>query len=150
MQEDMSNIEIYIDGACRGNGKEDSIGAYAYKLVCEDKVKTFAQAEHGVTNNKMELMSAISALSALNPVASNYDITVYSDSQYVVNGITTWYKGWEMKNYYQVKNPELWKELVELKKKFPKIQFVWVKGHDKNPGNLEVDKLCNDTMDGKI
>lgn len=146
----MSKIDIYADGACRGNGAENNVGAYAYMLVCGDRVKKDVQLEHNTTNNRMELMSVISALKALNPSAKDYSITVYSDSQYVVNGATTWYKGWEFKNYAGVKNPELWKELISLKNLFPYINFVWVKGHDNIPGNLEVDKLCNDKMDGKI
>ena len=146
----MSSVEIYIDGACRGNGSADSVGAYAYKMYWNDKVKQDVVVEHGTTNNRMELLSAISALKALKESATQFQINVYSDSQYVVKGITEWYKGWELKNYYQVKNPELWKELVALKNKFPSINFIWVKGHDKNAGNLEVDKLCNDAMDGKI
>lgn len=146
----MSSVEIYIDGACRGNGSVDSVGAYAYKMYWNDKVKQDVVVEHGTTNNRMELLSAISALKALKESATQFQINVYSDSQYVVKGITEWYKGWELKNYYQVKNPELWKELVALKNKFPSINFIWVKGHDKNAGNLEVDKLCNDAMGGKI
>ena len=146
----MSSVEIYIDGACRSNGSADSVGAYAYKMYWNDKVKQDVVVEHGTTNNRMELLSAISALKALKESAEQFQINVYSDSQYVVKGITEWYKGWELKNYYQVKNPELWKELVALKNKFPNINFIWVKGHDKNAGNLEVDKLCNDAMDGKI
>lgn len=146
----MSSVEIYIDGACRGNGSADNVGAYAYKMYWNDKTKQDVVVEHGTTNNRMELLSAISALKALKESATRFQINVYSDSQYVVKGITEWYKGWELKNYYQVKNPELWKELVALKNKFPNINFIWVKGHDKNVGNLEVDKLCNDAMDGKI
>lgn len=146
----MNEIEIYIDGACRGNGSENNIGAYAYKMRWKDIEKHDVVVEHRTTNNRMELLSAISALKALNPSAKMYKINVYSDSQYVVNGITNWYKGWELKNYYQVKNAELWKELVALKNQFPDINFIWVKGHDKVAGNVEVDKLCNDAMDGKL
>ena len=109
----MSSVEIYIDGACRGNGSADSVGAYAYKMYWNDKVKQGVVVEHGTTNNRMELLSAISALKALKESAAQFQVNVYSDSQYVVKGITEWYKGWELKNYYQVKNPELWKELVE-------------------------------------
>ena len=143
----MDEVTIYTDGACSGNPGKGGWGAI---LMCGNLRKEISGAEKETTNNRMELLSAISALKALKESAEQFQINVYSDSQYVVKGITEWYRGWELKNYYQVKNPELWKELVALKNKFPNINFIWVKGHDKNAGNLEVDKLCNDAMDGKI
>lgn len=144
------NIDIFTDGGCRGNGSEHNIGAYSYILTFGDKVKTFAKVIENTTNNQMELMSVIEALKALKPAAREHDVTVFSDSQYVVRGINEWYKAWEAKNFYKVKNPELWKELITIKKTFPSIKFVWVKGHCKVAGNLDADKLCNDAMDGKI
>lgn len=146
----MQEVIIYIDGACRNNGKEGNVGAYAYKLSCGDRVKTDAVVEHNTTNNRMELMSAISALEALTSAAKMYKINVYSDSQYVVRGINEWSRGWKLKNYYGVKNDDLWRRLMGLVESFPYINFQWVQGHDKVAGNIEVDTLCNLAMDGKL
>lgn len=144
------NIDIFADGGCRGNGSEHNVGAYSYILMFGDKIRKFAKVVKDTTNNQMELMSVIEALKALKPAAREHDVTVFSDSQYVVRGINEWYRGWELKNFHQVKNSELWKELIAIKKTFPSINFVWVRGHDKVAGNLDADKLCNDAMDGKI
>lgn len=143
----MKTIEIYIDGACRNNGVANNIGAYSYIMTCNDLRASDVIVEHNVTNNQMELKSAIYALSKLNDAALKYSIIVYSDSQYVVNGVNTWYKDWEAKGFKKVKNVDLWKSLMALVRKFDDIQFIWVKGHDSNPGNIEVDKLCNVAMD---
>ena len=81
------NIDIFADGGCRGNGSEHNIGAYSYIITFGDKVKKFAKVVKDTTNNQMELMSVIEALKALKPAAREHDITVFSDSQYVVRGI---------------------------------------------------------------
>ena len=143
-------IIIYADGACRGNGQLNNIGAWAYKLIFGDKIKTNAEAVRNTTNNIMELNAVINALKALKPAAYNYPIEVYSDSQYVTMGINNWINGWIAKNWHNVKNIDLWKELLELKNKFPSITFNWVRGHSNNPGNEEVDKLCNEAMNKLI
>ena len=144
------SINIYADGACRGNGSENNIGAWAYKITLGDRVKVDVSTEINTTNNKMELLSVINALKSLKNGALLYDINVYSDSQYVVKGINEWSSGWISRNFSGVKNVELWKELLQLKDKFKYIKFIWVKGHDKTEGNLFVDRLCNDAMDGKL
>lgn len=143
----MDKIFIWTDGACRGNGQLNNIGTWAYKLQLNDKIKTNAKAVKNTTNNIMELSAVIEALKALKPAACNYPIEVYSDSQYVVMGINSWIKGWVARNWQDVKNVELWKELLELKSKFPNISFNWVRGHLNNSGNIEMDELCNKLMD---
>lgn len=140
-------IDVYIDGACRGNGKDESIGAYAYKLKFGDRAKEFSMAIPSTTNNKMELTAAIEALKALKDSARQYKINVYSDSQYVVKGVNEWSKAWKAKNFYQVKNAEMWQELLSIVDAFPSISFIWVKGHETTQGNIDVDILCNKAMD---
>lgn len=147
MPNSADEIRIYCDGACRGNQKTENIGAWAYRLEQWDRAKEDAQAFKNTTNNKMELVAAIEALTALKEPAKSYPIRVFSDSQYVVLGVNEWHKGWEAKNYSGVKNSELWKQLMNLIYTFPKIEFIWVKGHAGSFGNERVDLLCNQAMD---
>lgn len=142
----MSKIIIYADGACRGNGQVNNVGAWAYKIIFGDKVKTEAKAIRNTTNNIMELNAVINALRALKPAAYNHSVEIYSDSQYVVMGINSWINGWIARNWNNVKNIELWQELLQLKNQFPSISFNWVRGHNNNLGNEEVDKMCNEVM----
>lgn len=143
----MNEIIIYADGACRGNGKANNVGAWAYKLMFNDSIKTGAQAVRDTTNNKMELLAVINALKVLKPAAVNFPVNIFTDSQYVVNGMTNWIVGWQLRGWRDVKNSDLWKELLELKNKFPSITFSWVKGHSHNIHNCDVDLLCNKAMD---
>ena len=143
----MKQIIIYADGACRGNQNQFNLGAYAYCLSCEDKTKSFAKAVPNTTNNRMELQSVISALQALKPISYDYEIILYSDSQYVVSGYNQWISGWIAKNWAGVKNPDLWQELLEETRKFSNLTFKKVAGHADCEGNIKVDKLCNSMMD---
>lgn len=143
----MEDILIYADGACRGNQNQTNVGAYAYSLSCGDKKKSFAEAVANTTNNKMELMSVISALKALKPAAYTAKIIIYSDSQYVVSGYNQWMVGWIAKNWNGVKNPDLWQELLAESRKFSNLTIVKVPGHADCEGNNQVDLLCNAAMD---
>lgn len=143
-------IKIYCDGACRGNGKENNIGAYGAIIMYKNNTKEIYKAFSNTTNNKMELMGAIKSLELLN----KYDIPVevYCDSAYVVSGINEWIYGWLKKNWKTstkkpVENKELWKELYDLKNKFTDIKFIKVKGHSDNEFNDKADQLCNLAMD---
>lgn len=142
----MNKITIYADGACRGNQFKENIGAWAYKLMFKNKIKIDSNAFRNTTNNIMELTAVINALKALKPASSYYPIEIYTDSQYVVNGITTWINGWLRRDWKDVKNVDLWQELWELKNKFSNINFYHVKGHSTDLNNVEVDKLCNIAM----
>lgn len=143
-----STIKIYCDGACRGNQKSENIGAWAYRLEQFERVKESAVAIHNTTNNKMELTAVIQALRALNSeIAKQYPIRVYTDSNYVVSGVTDWHRGWEARGYSGVKNADYWIELMHLVRQFTDIDFIWVKGHADNKGNQRVDLLCNQAMD---
>lgn len=140
-------IKIYCDGACRGNQQTENIGAWAFQITQFDRCVEDSGFVKNTTNNKMELMSAIKALSALKEPAKKFLIRVFSDSQYVVSGVNDWHKGWEAKGYAGVKNAEMWQDLMRLVYSFPNIEFVWVKGHATTAGNNRVDLLCNRAMD---
>lgn len=143
----VGEITIYADGACRGNGSVDNIGAYAYLLRFKNNEKTFVKVVPQTTNNIMELTAVIKALSAIKASATDFPIKVYSDSQYVIKGINEWSKGWVAKNFNGVKNADLWKELLSKIKQFSNIEFIWVKGHSNSDDNNIVDRLCNEAMD---
>lgn len=98
----------------------------------------------------MELTSVIEALKALKPLAYTLPVVVYSDSQYVISGITSWIHGWIAKGWKDVKNADLWQELLSQTRKFSNLQFVKVPGHADCDGNNEVDLLCNAAMDQYI
>ena len=145
-------INIYCDGACRNNQNTNNIGAWAYWMECPEEHRTLcnSKAVLNTTNNKMELQAAIEALSILKEPAKFHDIFIYSDSQYLVSGMNTWRFNWQLKNWKDVKNANLWQELIQLSEKFPKITFIKVKGHSDNFYNNYVDTLCNNAMDHKI
>ena len=142
-----STIRVYTDGACRGNQKTNNIGAWAFRLEQFDRALEGCNVELDTTNNKMELLAAIKALTKLNDNAKNCKIFVYSDSNYVVQGVMSWRKSWEAKAYKNVANLSYWKELFEQVDRFRTIIFVWVPGHSAVAGNERVDFLCNQAMD---
>lgn len=143
----MESFDIYIDGACRNNGSQNNIGAYSFFMRHGEHTKQDVVVEYNTTNNRMELMSAIHALQSLNSNAKRFNINVYSDSQYVVNGVNIWSHDWIKKNFRGVKNSDLWSRLISLVKELPNIKFIWVKGHSDNTYNVFVDNLCNSAMD---
>lgn len=133
-------VTIYTDGACSGN---PGAGGWGAVLIYGDKEKKISGGEIHTTNNRMELMAPIKALEALK---SPCHIDIYTDSQYVKNGITTWIKNWRTNNWRTadkkpVKNVDLWQELDELSKKH-EIKWHWVKGHSDNYYNNMVDELA--------
>lgn len=142
----MKTIYIYTDGACRNNQSSENIGAYAYKLIYGDKIKTFAQVIPNTTNNKMELQAVISALKAIKPTCRHYKIELYTDSMYVVKGTNEWWQGWINSNFKGVKNAELWQELFKLELEFPNLDIFHIPGHAGHEHQESVDKLCNDAM----
>lgn len=146
----MSSVAIYADGACRGNQTANNLGAYAYILYWQDRRKSFATAIPDTTNNRMELMSAIEALKALKPFAYDLPIRLYSDSQYLVSGFSTWIKGWIAKGWKGVKNVDLWQALLEQASKFSDLVIEKVPGHSDCEGNNLADLLCNAAMDQYI
>lgn len=145
----MKNVTIYTDGACRGNGKENSIGAYGIVLMYNDVTKEVKKATIDTTNNIMELTAVIEALGMLKEPC---EVKLYSDSAYVINAINqkwleNWQRnGWKNSSKEPVKNKELWVKLLE-QLKYHKVQFIKVKGHSDNPYNNRCDTLANEAMD---
>jgi ribonuclease HI len=141
----MSVVEIYTDGACRGN---PGPGGWAALLSFGEREKEIAGAEALTTNNRMELTAVIRALEALKkPVQAR----VYTDSEYVRRGITEWVRGWKSRGWLTadrkpVKNQDLWQRLDELVAGH-KIEWHWVPGHAGVPGNERVDRLANQAID---
>jgi ribonuclease HI len=133
-------IKIYTDGSCLSNPGN---GGWAAIINDDGKILKISGSEKNTTNNKMELMAPINALKKIDP---NKDIEIYTDSKYVKQGITEWIYKW-MKNNWKtskkenVKNKELWIELYDLTKSL-KIEWKWIKAHDGNPINEEVDLLA--------
>jgi ribonuclease HI len=145
----MKSVTIYTDGACRGNGQENALGAFGIVFMYNGTQKEVKQAFKNTTNNIMELSAVIQALSMLKEPC---EVKLYSDSAYVVNAINqkwiiNWQKnGWKNSNKEPVKNKELWEKLIELLK-VHKVEFLKVKGHSDNPYNNRCDKLANEAMD---
>ncbi|GLR00653.1 MAG: ribonuclease HI [Glomeribacter sp. 1016415] len=134
-------IEIYTDGACKGNPGPGGWGAL---LRYRTQEKELSGGEAATTNNRMELMAVIAALEALKRRAK---IAVYTDSKYVQLGISQWMPGWKQKNWMTsaktpVKNIDLWQRLDKLAHQH-EIQWRWVKGHAGHPENERADALAN-------
>ena len=137
----MKQVIIYTDGACRGNPGDGGWGAI---LMTGKHRKELWGGQHDTTNNQMELMAAIQALSALKKPC---DVTVHTDSKYVMNGMKEWIHNWRKNGFKTaakkpVKNAELWRQLDELCKTHT-VDFQWVKGHAGHPENERADELAN-------
>ena len=138
-------IEIYTDGACRGN---PGPGGWAALLLLGEHEREISGAEAHTTNNRMELTAVIRALEALKrPVRAR----VYTDSEYVRRGITEWLaawkaRGWRTADRKPVKNQDLWQRLDEVQAGH-RIEWHWVPGHAGVPGNERVDRLANLAID---
>lgn len=133
-------VVIYSDGACSGNPGPGGWGAI---LISGEHVKEIHGGEPATTNNRMELMAAIQALEALKRPMK---VRLYTDSEYVKNGITQWIHGWKAKGWKTadkkpVKNEDLWKRLDEAKRRHD-IEFHWVRGHAGHPENERADALA--------
>lgn len=145
----MKKVNVYTDGACRGNPGRGGWGAI---LVYGAKEKELCGGEPETTNNRMELSAVIAALSALKEPC---EVTVTTDSQYVVNAIEKgWLEGWRKNGWRksdrgQVLNVDLWKELWALLETHT-VNFVWVKGHNGHPYNERCDKLATDVADSFV
>ncbi len=145
MKKKLSKVEIYTDGACRGNPGPGGWGAVLIYNEVQKEIKGFnAQT----TNNIMELEAVINSLKALKKPCS---ITITTDSNYVKLGITDWIKSWEKNNWKTankkpVKNKVQWQQLRELSLKH-EIVWKWVKGHSGHPQNERADQLANDAID---
>lgn len=138
-------IEIYTDGACRGNPGPGGWGAL---LIAGKHQKTMHGGDPETTNNRMELTAAIEALNALK---GHSNVILHTDSKYVMDGINDWMPNWKKRGWKTaakkpVKNKDLWQALDEAAGRH-EIDWRWVKGHDGNPGNEMADELANRGID---
>lgn len=139
---DLSHVEIFTDGACKGNPGKGGWGAI---LRMGEHEKELAGSDPATTNNRMELTATIEALKALKRPCR---VTLHTDSRYVIDGITKWIFGWQKNGWKNaskkpVLNDDLWRELIGAARPH-KIEWVWVKGHDGHPENERADKLASD------
>ena len=133
-------VEIYTDGACSGN---PGPGGWGVLLRYNGHEKEICGGEAETTNNRMEMMAVIKALEALS---KSSQVKIYTDSKYVMHGITQWLEGWKAKGWKTaskkpVKNKELWQEIDQLVGKHD-IEFIWVKGHAGHVDNERADALA--------
>jgi ribonuclease HI len=137
----MADVEIWTDGACKGN---PGVGGWGVLLKRGSHQKTLCGGEPNTTNNRMELTAVIEALKALNRPCH---VVLHTDSQYVQKGISEWVvswkaRGWKTASKKPVKNEDLWRVLDDLAAKHV-IDWRWVRGHDGDPGNEAADALAN-------
>ena len=133
----MPKVTVYTDGGASGN---PGPGGYGVVLLSGEHRKEMSGGFRLTTNNRMELLAVIIALETLK--FDGTDITVYSDSKYVVDAVTKgWVFGWEKKGFAKKKNPDLWKRFLKIYPKH-KVEFVWVKGHAGHELNEVADKLA--------
>lgn len=132
----MKEVTIYTDGAAKGNpGK----GGYGTVLISGNHEKRLSQGYLLTTNNRMELMAVIIGLEALN---QKCNVTIYSDSKYVVDSVEKgWIFGWEKKGFKSKKNPDLWRRFLKTYRNH-NVKFQWLKGHAGNKYNEICDQLA--------
>jgi ribonuclease HI len=135
-------VEIWTDGACKGN---PGTGGWGVLLRRKHHEKTLCGGESNTTNNRMEMMAVIHALKALNKPCQ---VILHTDSQYVQKGMTEWLAGWKARQWRKadkkpVLNADLWQQLDELVGQH-QIEWRWVRGHDGDPGNERADELANE------
>lgn len=141
----MIRVEIFTDGACSGN---PGAGGWGAILRHKDIEKELSGATAETTNNRMEMTAVIEALKALK---KECNITLYTDSRYVMDGVTQWLPNWKRNNWKttnkksDVKNVDLWQELDSLVNQH-EIRWVWVKGHNGHPENERVDQLAREAI----
>lgn len=129
----MEKIIVYTDGSALNNGSPDSGCGWACKLIYKGREKVKSGSDKGKTNNVMEMTAVLRAMKSITD--KSIPVEVFSDSKYVVETLNG--------NFQIKKNTELWQELMAEKDKFADIRFVWVKGHDKNKHNNDVDRVAN-------
>ena len=141
----MKTVNIYTDGACRGNPGD---GGWGVLIEYENFSKEYFGGEKNTTNNKMELKAAIEGLRVLKETC---EVHITTDSKYVMDGITSWIQNWKKNNWMNsskkdVKNKDLWIELDELTSRH-KVEWNWVKGHSGHEKNEIADSLANKGID---
>jgi len=142
MKQAKKQVSIFTDGACKGN---PGPGGWGVLLRMGAHEKELSGGEPETTNNRMELTAAIEGLSALTEPCR---VDLYSDSKYVLDGITKWVDGWKKRGWVTaskkpVRNAELWHSLIEVASRH-EVEWHWVKGHSGHPENERVDQLASD------
>ena len=142
---DLSEICVYVDGACSRNPGPGGWGVF---MICDGYECSYSGGDRDTTNNRMELMAAIKALDAIK--GYNGIVLMYTDSQYVKGGITDWIKKWKVNGWKtsggdEVKNRDLWVMLDSFCEAFD-IRWHWVKGHSDNAYNNIADQLARDAI----
>jgi len=145
MSEVVEVVEVFTDGACRGN---PGPGGWGVILRCKGQEKELFGGEPETTNNRMELMAAIMALESLN---RSCEVALTTDSKYVLQGITEWIVGWKKRGWKNsakqpVKNVDLWQRLDEVNSKH-QVKWHWVRGHSGHDENERADALANRGID---
>lgn len=144
-------VEIYFDGACRGNGQETNIGGAGFVAVQDNKaIHTHVEARQNTTNNREELWGLIRALKYLKD-NNLKNISVYGDSQYCITGASVWMHKWSKNNWKKkkedVKNADLWKKVYYLYNE-TSPNLIWIKSHqNKNNWNDYIDSKINEDLD---
>jgi ribonuclease HI len=144
----MTEVDIYTDGACRGNPGPGGWGAL---LQFKSQEKELSGAEAQTTNNRMEMLGAIMALAALT---RSCRVRLHTDSKYVCTGVTEWLpnwkaRGWKTADKKPVKNQDLW-ERLDAEAQRHEVKWIWVKGHAGNAGNERVDRIANAAIDALL
>lgn len=128
----MEKIIVYTDGSALENGSKRSKCGWACKLMYRGGVKMKSGRETGKTNNQMEIIAVLEAMKSITD--KTIPVEIYSDSRYVVDTLNG--------RYAMKKNMDLWEQIIEQRKLFANIRFYWVKGHDKNEHNIDVDRAA--------
>lgn len=144
----MKHVDIFTDGACKGNPGPGGWGAL---LRMGSHEKELSGSDPETTNNRMEMTAAIRALNAL---IEPCDVTLHTDSRYVIDGITKWVEGWKKRGWINaskkpVRNEDLWHDLIEAAAPHT-IHWQWVKGHNGHVENERVDRLASDAADSAL
>lgn len=138
----MKQVQIFTDGACKGNPGPGGWGAI---LRMGQHEKEISGSDPDTTNNRMEMTAVIRAL---NTLIEPCEVELYSDSKYVLDGITKWVHGWKKSGWINaskkpVRNADLWHELIDASERHT-MHWHWVRGHDGHPENERADKLASD------
>jgi ribonuclease HI len=146
MNEQSQTVILYTDGACRGN---PGPGGWGVLMQYKDHEKELCGGEAETTNNRMELMAAIQGLESLS---RDCQVEIYTDSKYVMQGITEWIDNWKKKGWKTaarkpVKNVDLWQRLDQARNRH-QVSWHWVRGHSGHNGNERADELANRGVDG--
>ena len=142
----MKHVEIFTDGACKGN---PGPGGWGVILRMGRHEKEMSGSEPHTTNNRMEMTAVLRGLNALT---ESCRVTLHTDSRYVIDGMTKWIDGWQRKGWVNaskqpVRNADLWHELIEAARRH-EIEWQWVRGHSGHVENERVDRLASDAALG--